>query len=385
MEWRELRACDYGSPTIRKRLFVVARRDGQPIVWPEPTHGAAATVAGAPGGAELIPYRTAAECIDWSIPCPSIFERKRPLAEATLRRIANGVMRYVIEAKEPFIVRMGHYSNITGEGWRFRGQGLGRPLSTVTAGGNDKALVVPSLLRNNPGNPPRDVRDPLGTVTTSHNRHALVAAHLTQFNGQSVGSDADEGHPTITARSKIGLVAAFLAQHNGGAVGRKADKPIATITGSGAQVQAVTSHLVKLRGTSRDGQGMDVPMPTVTAGGTHIGEVRAFLMKYYGTGGQHQDVREPLHSVTAKARFGLVTIHGEEYQIADIGMRMLTPRELYRAQGFPEGYIIDPEINGKPLTKTSQIRMCGNSVCPQVAAAVVRANYVERTAFREVG
>lgn len=340
VEWRQLRACDYGAPTIRKRLFVIARRDSRPIVWPEPTHGT-----------RRRPYRTAAEIIDWSLPCPSIFERKKPLAEATLRRIAHGIQRFVIGSAEPFIVRPGHYSNITGEGAHFRGQPLDRPLSTVCAQGNDKALIVPTLLRNNPGNPPRDVREALGTVTTADNRHALVAA--------------------------------FLAQHNGGAVGRKAAAPLATVTASAAQVQAVTSHLVKLRGTCRDGQPVTEPVATVTAGGMHLGEVRAFLLKYYNTA-TGQAATEPLHSATAKARFGVVMVAGEPWQIVDIGMRMLTPRELFRAQGFPESYVIDPVVDGKPLTKTAQIRLCGNSVAPDVAAALVAANYGEEALPLEV-
>jgi DNA (cytosine-5)-methyltransferase 1 len=169
------------------------------------------------------------------------------------------------------------------------------------------------------------------------------------------------------------LVAAFMAQHNTGMVGHHADKPLSTITARGTQQQLVTSHLTKLYGTCKDGQDNREPMPTITSGGQHIGEVRAFLIKYYGTD-QDPQLREPLHTVTTKDRFGIVTVKGEDYVIADIGMRMLQPRELYRAQGFPDSYIIDPQTDGKPLTKTAQVRMCGNSVCPPIAAAIVRAN-----------
>lgn len=331
VECRELRACDYGAPTIRKRLFVIARRDGLPIAWPKPTHG--------PGTNNQ--YRTAAECIDWSLSCPSIFERARPLAEATMRRIAKGVKRYVIDAKEPFIVTCNH----GGEG--FRGQGVHEPMKTITASRDAHGLVIPTLIQTGygerEGQAPRalDIHKPLGTVVAGGQKHALVAA--------------------------------FMAQHNTGMVGHPANKPVSTITGRGTQQQLVTSHLTKLYGTCKDGQDNREPMPTITSGGQHIGEVRAFLIKYYGTD-QDPQLREPLHTVTTKHRFGIVTVKGEDYVIADIGMRMLQPRELYRAQGFPDSYVIDLAVNDKRLTKTAQVRMCGNSVCPPIAAAIVRAN-----------
>lgn len=342
VEDRELRACDYGAPTIRKRLFVIARCDGLPIIWPEPTHG--------PG---LIPYRTAAEIIDWSIPCPSIFERKKPLVENTLRRIAEGIRRYVIEAAEPFIVS---YYGPKGES--FRGAGM---------------------------------HDPLPTQTTE-NRFGLVIPHIQRQFGQGVGSGTDEPVGTITAggQGKTALVAAFMAQHNGGfydGAGRSMRAPLSTLTYRGTQQQLVTSNLIKLRGTCRHGQAVTDPMPTVTAGGTHIGEVRAFLMKYYRTGGQWQSCNEPLHTITAKHRLWLVTAHvnGEPYIITDIGMRMLQPHELFRAQGFDESYKIDIQVNGKRITKTDQVRCCGNSVCPPLAQALVNANLVENVQIEKTG
>lgn len=339
VETRELRACDYGAPTIRKRLFLVARRDGLPIVWPKPTHG--------PGTNRL--HRTAAECIDWSIPVRSIFERNRPLAEATMRRIAKGVKRYVIDAKEPFIVTCNH----SGKG--FRGQGINEAMKTVTAARDAHGLVVPFL--------------------TEH------ANASTQRNFA-----ADESLRTQCAQVKGGhfaLVAAFMAQHNGGMVGHDARKPVSTLTSRGTQQQLVTSHLLKLYGTAQHGASNRDPMPTVTATGNHIGEVRAFLVKYYGTD-QDPKLNDPLHTVTTKDRFGLVTVKGEDYVIADIGMRMLQPRELYRAQGFADSYVIDPMLDGKPLTKTAQVRMCGNSVSPVVARALVEANLLTQCALQGV-
>lgn len=399
VEHRELRACDYGAPTIRKRLFVVARCDDEPIVWPEPTHG--------PG--TDVPYRTAAEIIDWSIPCPSIFERKRPLAENTLKRIARGIQRFVIENPEPFIVTntTGHApSNVT------------EPLSTVTTG-NHHFLVTPYLTEHANGSSQRnfDINEPLRTqcAQVKGGHFAVVAPVVEQMNSRSNGRSASDPIGAVTVKNKAALVTAFLAQHNLGATGHHATEPLSTITAAGTQQNVVsaslvrhfgqsvgsgmtdpvgtvvsgglgktglvTSHLVKLRGTCKDGQQVTEPMPTVTGGGMHVGEVRAFLLKYYGTNIGHQ-CNEPLQTVTSKHRFGLVTVKGVDYQIVDIGMRMLTPRELFRAQGFPDDYIIDHDSAGKKITKTEQVKRCGNSVCPDIAAAIVRANYVSLAAER---
>lgn len=339
----ELMACRYGARTSRKRLVIVARCDGRDPaeLWPEPTHG--------PG---LLPYGTAAECIDFSLPCPSIFLSKdegraigvkRPLAEATMRRIARGVKRYVIDAAEPFIV------NLTHQGSGTRTQGLHEPLRTVTgARRGEKALVVPTLVQTGygerGGQAPRvpGLDKPLGTVVAGAGKHALVAT--------------------------------FLAQHNAGfyeGAGRRVDQPLSTICLSGSHQSLVTSHIMKLRGTNI-GSAATEPLQTVSASGTHHAGVRAFLMKYYGV---DQDPRldEPMHTIPTRDRFALVMVHGEPYAIVDIGMRMLMPRELFRAQGFPDSYI----INGRGLSKTAQIKMCGNSVCPQMAEAVVRAQFTD--------
>ena len=289
VEWRELRACDYGAPTTRKRLFLIARCDGKPIVWPAPTHGAPGST-GVKSRA-LKPWRTAAECINWSIPTPSIFERDRPLAEATMRRIARGVQRYVIETKRPFVVETS--------------VGMAAPVMTEIANASSPRCMP-----------------------------------------------AGEPMRTICAETKGGhfaLVTAFLAKHFGG-----------NYTGSGAPLTD--------------------PMHTVTTQDHHA-LVCAFLTKYYGEGGQDQHIGDPLHTIPTVDRFGLVTVEQQQYRIADIGMRMLEPRELYRAQGFPESYQIAPTINGKPLPKRAQVRMCGNSVSPPLAAALARANVPELMTF----
>lgn len=332
VEWNEIRACDYGAPTIRKRLFLVARCDGRPIVWPDPTHGEG-----------LVPYNTAADCMDWSIPCPSIFERKRPLAENTLRRIAKGLQKYVIESADPFIIPIAHYNGST------PAHNIREPLRTITANpkGGAFAVVSPTLIQTGygerKGQAPRvpSLHKPLGTVVAGGVKHALVMA--------------------------------FLAKHYTGVVGSDLARPIGTIT-SVDHHSLISSHMIKLRGTCKHGQAMNEPAPTVTAGGLHLGEVRAFFIKYYGTA-IGQSITDPIHTITAKHRMGVVTVRGEQYCVADIGLRMLAPRELFRAQGFPDEYIIDPIVNGKPLTKTAQVRMCGNSVSPPIARAIVEGNY----------
>lgn len=363
LQAEELIACDYGAPTIRKRLFLIARRDRMPIVWPEPTHGSG-----------LIPHRPASEIIDWSIPCPSIFERKKPLVDNTLRRIAKGIQRYVIDAAEPFIVT--YYGPKKGE--KFRGQGIGEPLRTQTTE-NRFGLVVPHIQRQFSHSIGHGIDEPMGTLTAK-NKTALVSAHIQRQFGQGVGTSLNEPMGTVMSggMGKSALVTAFMAQHNGGfydGPGRPVDVPISTVTGRGTQQQIVTSHLLKMRGSCKDGQSVDKPMPTLTSGGLHVGEVRALLLKYYGTS-TGQSLKSPIGTVTTKDRFALVTvmIDGEPYIITDIGMRMLSPRELFRAQGFDDSYIIDFDIDGKRITKTNQVKMCGNSVSPPNAAALVAAN-----------
>ncbi|ONC38481.1 DNA methyltransferase [Burkholderia pseudomallei] len=374
VEHRELRACDYGAPTIRKRLFLVARRDGLPIVWPTPTHGdpkSAAVRAGA-----LRPRRTAADCIDWSIPCPSIFERDRPLKDATLRRIARGIMKFVVNSDDPFIVKFSQNST---------GQTLDEPMHTVMAGAPRFGVVVPHVTKFHANSVGSAADAPLHTVTAGGDcarpagaaKHAVVTAFLAKHYGGVTGTCIDVPTGTVTTSDHHAVVTAQFVGC-GGRAGqsrpRDAGEPCATIT-SKADTAVAVSHLVKLRGTCRDGAPADEPLHTISAGGTHHAEVRAFLIKYYGEGGQWQDAREPMHTIPTRDRIGLVTIHGEDYAIVDIGMRMLTPRELARAQGFPDSYVLDPVVNGKPLSKSAQVRMIGNSVCPDVATALIRANF----------
>ncbi|MFA8385430.1 MAG: DNA cytosine methyltransferase [Pelagibaca sp.] len=391
VEWKRLRACDYGAPTIRQRLFVIARRDGLPITWPEPTHGA-------PDSAGVItglrkPWRTAAEIIDWSLPCPSIFDSSeeimakyglravRPLKEATLRRIARGVVRYVLEAKQPFIVGCGGRMGQSPE------RPVTKPMQTLTAKA-DSCVVVPTLIQTGygerPGQSPRvpGLDKPIGTMVASGAKHALVAPHLmTMRNAGKPFTAGDEPTHTITAGgAHMMAVAAFLAQHNGGArmenaAGRPADAPLSTLTTRGTQQQIVAANLLSMHGNARRDASIEDPHPTLCAGGQHSALIATFLQKYYGAG-TGQSAADPLHTLSTRDTFGLVTVEidGTTYAIADIGMRMLTPREQFRAQGFADSYIIDRAPDGRPMTKTEQTRMCGNSVCPPLAAALVTAN-----------
>jgi DNA (cytosine-5)-methyltransferase 1 len=323
VEFNELKGCDYGTPTIRKRLFMVARCDGRPIVWPEPTHAQRndpRVIAG-----ELKPYISAADIIDWSQPCPSIFESKeeikdklglnvrRPLADPTLKRIARGVKRYVTDAKKPYIVPTA--------------RGAALPALVQTGYGERKGQAPRAL----------DVDAPLGTIMAGGSKH--------------------------------GVVAAFLAQHNGGPgmlnnAGRAADTPLSTLTTTGSQQGIVSATMLSLHGTDRRDVDIQTPHPTLCAGGTHSALVASFLQAYSSN---EQDE-------TAEADLAKVTVDGQEYRIADIGMRMLNVAEMYRAQGFPEDYITSHGHDGRKLTKTEQTRMCGNSVCPPVAEALVSAN-----------
>lgn len=393
VDWRELRACDYGTPTIRKRLFLVARCDGMPIVWPQPTHGDPASVEVKSG--KLKPWRTAAECIDWSVPCPSIFERKKPLVEATCRRIAKGIMRYVINAAEPFIVPgnvapfITEHANASNQ----RNMPADAPLRTQMAQvkGGHFAVVAPTLVQvgygEREGQSPRvpGLNKPLGTVVASGGKHALVTAFMAKHYTGVIGSDLRDPLATVTGVDHNSLVTANLV-HMGHGEGKKGGKrfshgvrgignPLNTVTASGSTAGLVTSHMVKLRGDNV-GSRTDEPLHTISAQGTHHAEVRAFLIKYYGTD-QDPQLGKPLHTITTIDRFALVTVRGELYAIVDIGLRMLTPRELFTAQGFPRNYVIARDGRGKIFTKTAQVSRCGNSVCPPLAEALVRVNYVE--------
>jgi DNA (cytosine-5)-methyltransferase 1 len=508
VQWRELRACDFGAPTIRKRFFMVARRDGRPIVWPRPTHGDPTSVAVRKG--RLAPWRTAAECIDWSLPCPSIFDSApdimaqhglravRPLKPNTLARVARGLHRYVLTAERPFIVQTTGHTGYSGA----------EPAATVTTGGHH-AMVAPSITRFNGGATGQNLRDPLATVTANSwikkpggaAPLGLIAPHLMTmrnsakpFNGadqpthtvtaggagltlvapvltyaQQGGANraADAPHHTICASRKdqnsliaatmvqtgygeapgqmpraldvtapLGTVvagggkhapvAAFLARHFSRSIGHEADAPHGTITAGGdGKTSPVAAFLAQANNDSRraggvnPGRSADAPLSTICQTGSHQNLTTAWLAKWFKTP-QDPRLEEPMHTVTTKPRFDVeqatlaappfspehhakarqvaallrdhgiwddrefvtLTIDGAEFVIVDVGMRMLTPRELFRAQGFPDDYVIEGVWEGaetdapvwRPFPKDVQVSCCGNSVCPPLAEALVRAN-----------
>ena len=339
-EWKILTASDYGAPTIRKRLFIIFRNDGKSIIFPNPTHGNPESEEVKSG--KLLPWHTAAECINWDLECPSIFERKKPLAENTLRRIAKGIQKFVIENPNPFIIQVNH------GGDNFRGQEVDKPMPTITAK-HGFGIVAPTLIQYHGEQSKNEVRGqilekPLQTVDTA-NRYGLVTAFMSKYFGgnyQGCGSSVDEPLHTITAVDHNALAAVHITQFNNHCIGQKVDEPLKTIT----------------------------------CGEGHFGEVRAFLIKYY-SGESGQKVNEPLHTIRTKDCFGLVTIKGVDYAIVDIGLRMLTPRELYNAQGFPTDYEIETDCYGNKYPKTKQVARCGNSVPPPFATALARANAPE--------
>ncbi|MFC6122191.1 DNA cytosine methyltransferase [Citrobacter bitternis] len=463
VEHRELRACDYGAPTIRKRFFMVMRCDGAAICWPEPTHGDPKTAQVKSGA--LRPWRTAAECIDWSIPCPSIFDRKKTLADNTMRRIARGIERFVVNSATPFIVKCNHTSTKTNYDC-FRGQSLDEPTqtitkkhgfalavphltkfrtgatgqevtepvptvtagtskrpggnghalgivetaispfiarqfggsighcadepsATVTAGGGGKSqLVMPTLIQTGygerPGQLPRvpGLDKPLGTVVAGGAKHALVAANLVKhFGGNYAGAGIglDEPTHTVTTTDHHSLITANLMVNNTGHPGGVADAPSHTIT-TGNHHAVITSSIIKMRGTNL-GQPTDTPLQTVTAGGLHFGEVRTMLAENEYDENRAGQVAAFLHEYGISE---FVTIKDVVYRIVDIGMRMLQPRELYRAQGFPEWYIIDRDYQGVKYAKDKQVARCGNAVPPPFAEVLVRANLPELCSVKAI-
>ncbi len=510
IEWRELRACDYGAPTIRKRLFLIVRFDGKPIVWPEPTHGdpkSEDVIAGLKA-----PWRTAAEIIDWSLPCPSIFDTAaeiwakhglrsvRPLADNTMARVARGMKRYVLDAERPFLVNLTHgariedlaqpLNTITGANrgekafvaphlmtMRNSGKpfnGADEPTHTITAGGAGLSVVAPILTYAQQGGGSRSVEEPHHTICASNkDQNAVIVPHLTAFYGPGAGGEdrsadvqeplrtvttenrhavvvptlvgcggragqsrprgGDEPMATITTKADGCVAAAFIAQQNNdsrriGGVnpGRGADEPVSTVTATGAQQAPVMAFISRQFGASI-GHGIDEPSATVTASVNKSALVAPYLSAYYGVD-QDTPMDEPVHTLTTKPRFGHVEaaidappftpdqedrarevaaflrshgfwderefvtleIAGMTFVIVDIGMRMLTPRELFNAQGFPPDYIIDGVWEGEgedrrfvEFPKNVQVSCCGNSVSPPPYAAIVAANCPELMVMRE--
>lgn len=466
VEFKELIAADYGAPTMRKRFFMIARCDGKPIVWPEPTH--------APADGEevkkglLKPYVGAYTQLDFSLPCPSIFDTSeeikekygiravRPLAQKTMDRIARGLKKFVLDNPEPFIIQCNH-------GGERRPNDIREPMPTIT-GKHGYGVVEPYLVQCKYNNEAQDVQNPIGTLTTvgSHllvepymvqigqtgdgegfpidrmrypaycnpeemdklpfadpeteweiqrqlqtpymgtnttnhpggncknpihtittgNQQCLISPTLIQYHSETSkdgvrGQTIEDPIMTVDSSNRYGLVTSFLHKYYDGGykgAGETVENPLPTVT-AWDHNSIVTANLIQMNNHC-DGKDIRQPLPTITAGDGHFGEVRAFLIKYYGQGTGH-DIKDPLDTVTAQDRFGLVTINGTDYQIVDIGLRMLEPKELYGCQGFPDDYIIDHDYTGKTYPRSEQVRRCGNAVCPPIPAALVKANLPE--------
>lgn len=423
VEFRELVAADYGAPTMRKRFFMIARCDGKPIVWPEPTHGPADSEAVKAG--LLKSYVGAYTQIDFSRPCPSIFDTSeeikekygiravRPLAKKTMDRIARGLKKFVLDNPEPFIIQCNHggerrpndirepMPTITGKhGYgivepymvqigqtgftKDRSKDVRDPLTTIVSK-NEHCLIEPKLApymgTNTTNHPGGNCKDPIHTITTG-NQQCLISPTLIQYHSETSkdgvrGQTIEDPIMTVDSSNRYGLVTSFLSKYYDGGykgAGDTLENPLPTVT-AWDHNSVVTANLIQMNNHC-DGRDIRQPLPTITAGDGHFGEVRAFLIKYYGQG-TGQDIEKPLDTVTAQDRFGLVTINGTDYQIVDIGLRMLEPRELYGCQGFPDDYIIDHDYTGKTYPRSEQVRRCGNAVCPPIPAALVKANLPE--------
>ena len=391
VEFRELVAADYGASTMRKRFFMIARCDGKPIVWPEPTHAPADSDEVKAG--LLKPYVGAYTQLDFSLPCPSIFDTSeeikekygiravRPLAPKTMERIARGLKKFVLDNPEPFIVPIGYGER---KGQAPRVHDIEKPLPTIVGSGKHY-LCEPYMVQIGQtgftADRSKDVRSPLTTIV-SKNEHCLISPTLIQYHSETAqgevrGQTIEDPIMTVDGSNRYGLVTSFIQKYYGGNYqgnGSDIKEPLHTITTLERNAMCAV-NLIQMNNHC-DGRDVKEPIPTITAGDGHFGEVRAFLIKYYGQG-TGQDIKAPLETVTAQDRFGLVTINGVDYQIVDIGLRMLEPKELYGCQGFPEDYIIDHDYTGKTYPRSEQVRRCGNAVCPPIPAALVRANLPE--------
>lgn len=382
VEWRELVAADYGAPTTRKRFFLVARCDGAPIVWPEPTHAPA-------GSREVLegrkkPWRSAAEIIDWSLPCPSIFDTReqirekyglsaqRPLRPNTMRRVIRGVDKFAIKNPEPFLVVVNHAGD-------FRGQDAAAPLQTVTAKhgyGVASPVMAPLTMHNNENATGTGITEPVNTITSS-GAASLVKYYGSDQHGQGIG---DPLH-TVTAKDREAVLAAHITEYHGASIGTRAGEPAATTLGNDHQ-GLVATHMVKMKGTNLGGP-MSEPVQTITAGGGHFGVVTTVVARAEPGAelGHWPEIRDLLNTYCGY-NLGpedviLFEIDGAAYFLADIGLRMLTPRELYMANGFPVDYRIERDYTGTVYPKTKQVARCGNAVPPPFATAMVRANLPE--------
>lgn len=421
VEHREIVAANLGAPTTRKRFVLVARCDGRPVVWPERTHGPRDSEAVRAG--KLLPWRSAAEIIDWSQPCYSVFATKqelkerygvtavRPLAPNTMRRVIRGVDKFTIRSGRPFLVECNH----GGEG---HARAEVEPVNTITrkyTGGLCDPLLEPFTFSNTGGSVGTDVSEPVHTIRTAggqimasasliqyhteqtervrangmglplptvdaSNRYGLTTAQLVEYFGNGRAIDVRDPMHTVTSHDREAVVCVHISKYYGGVVGAEAAEPLPTVTA--VDHNAVTAaHVVEFKGQDT-GQDPRKPLRTITASAGEFADCRVELVKADGRGlGHWPEIRELLNRhcgyELAEDDLLLLEIGGVQYFIADILLRMLTPRELYNAMGFPQDYIIDRDYLGNEYGKTKQVARCGNAVCPPMATALVRANLPE--------
>ncbi|MGM9563745.1 MAG: DNA cytosine methyltransferase [Faecousia sp.] len=394
VEHRELVAADYGAPTTRKRFVLIARCDGRPIVWPERTH--APSDSAEAGSGKCKQWRSAAEIIDWSLPCYSIFATKqeikdrygvkavRPLAENTLRRVIRGVDKFTIKNAEPFIVPTG-YGERNGQAPRVHD--INAPLSTVVSTVKQNVcepVLVPLIAQQKFQNTAQDISNPLSTVT-SVGAHELVAANLIQYHTEQTEAVRANGVSapiqTVDASNRYGLTTAHLTEYYGNGTPIGINEPMHTATSHDREALTAV-HIAEFKGQDI-GQKPERPLRTVTASAGEFAAVHARIVRYEPGAdiGFWPEIRELLNRFCGYAMADdellLIRIREIWYFISDIGLRMLTPRELYNAMGFPPDYIIDRDYQGNEYKKSKQVARCGNAVCPPMAEAVVRANLPE--------
>ncbi len=409
IEQRELKACDYGAPTIRKRFFLIARCDGEPIMWPEPTHGPADSPEVKSGKRK--PYRTAADCIDFTIPCKSIFDRKKPLAVNTQRRIARGLDKFVIKESKPFILPIGYGER---SGQKPRVHDIEKPLPTIVSSCK-QYLCLPYLSSIKFNNEPTAITNPLQTITAV-NSHSLITPALIQYHSETTkaevrGQSLDKPVMTVDSSPRYGLFIPYLSKYFGGVIGADIQSPMPTVTAidhnalampfltkyySGKdqsfscnsplhtitakdRISSCHAYLTILR-NNMECRSINDPLNTVTTSGAHFAYTKVYVKKYKQGCNLYNwsKVRELLNTYTdwnlADNEILIFNINGTEQFIYDIGLRMLQPKELYKAQGFPDDYIIETDCNGKSYPKSKQVARCGNAVPPPFAKALVTAN-----------
>ena len=412
VEYRALKACDYGAPTIRKRFFLIARCDGKPIVWPEATHAPADSPEVTTGKKK--PYKSAAECIDFSLPCPSIFERAKPLVPNTQRRIARGLDKFVIREAKPYLV---HIGNGERSGQLPRIYDIDKPLNTVV-GSCKQYFATPFFSSIKFNNPAVEANKPLQTIT-SVNSHCLIAPSLIQYHSETAkgevrGQKIDKPIMTVDSSDRYGLQIPFLSKFYGGVVGASVSTPLPTVTAIDhnalsapflTQYYSGTDHANKVTNPLQtvtvkprhflndcfltvlrnhmDSKSINEPLNTITARAMHFSFVKVYVKQYSEDVwlGHWRKIRAMLNEYTdwklKDNEIIVFNIDETEYFIYDIGMRMLQPKELYAAQGFPKDYVIEKDYLGNTYPKSKQVARCGNAVPPPFATALVRANLPE--------